>query len=145
MLCKSILKRVHLIVMMVSGAVLLVFGIIFNKVIPSDADNLSILAGFCTGLGGSFFGIGGFRLIKNRFQSPETLKREEIQLKDERHILILRVSYTVVAIVSILIFVSMAILFLALDYMMPAFVCILAIIIDLIVFLVSHGVFWKKL
>lgn len=145
MLCKSYQKKIVWIVLMILGLFIMVFGIVFHRYLPEDTHSLSMLSGMCTGLGGAFLVISAIRLIAYKIKSPEQLKQEEIELKDERNIQILRISYTMVALISILLFASMTFLFLALDFLIPALVAVGGLTIDMIVFLITYSIYSKKI
>lgn len=139
MLCKSYRNANYYFGLIGVGILSIIFGIIFDANIPEDAHNLSMLAGVLTGMGAAFIGVSVVRLIKVKISTPEKLKAEEIEKKDERNIQILRKSYTIVAISSVFLFVVIALLFLAMNYMIPAFIALGCMYIEIVIFFIAYS------
>ncbi len=138
MLCKSYRNSNFYLGLIGIGILSLVLGIIFKANIPENSHNLSMLSGMLTGIGGAFIVVGLIRFIKFKTSSPEKLKAEEIEKRDERNILIFRKSYTLVAVSSIFLFIAIIFLFLALDYMIPAFIAIGCLYVEIAIFFISY-------
>ena len=138
MLCKSYRNSNFYIGLIGIGILSFVLGIIFKANIPESSHNLSMLSGMLTGIGGAFVVVGLIRFIKFKISSPEKLKAEEIEKRDERNILIFRKSYTLVAVSSIFLFIAITFLFLALDYMIPAFIAIACLYVEIAIFFISY-------
>lgn len=145
MLCKYIYKKWMAISFAFLGIFSLIFGILLERSLSSNTHNLSMLAGLLTGLGGALAVVGVIRFIQIRIQDPVQLKLKENQSKDERNIQILRMSYTIIAIVSLFLFIGMAFLFLALNYMIPAMISIGCLYLLLIIFIISQRYYNLKI
>lgn len=145
MLCKSYNNKNLYIGLIIIGVVSMILGSILVNLVGENSDNLSMMAGMVTGIGGAFSAIGIIRLIKYKKSSPEKLKAAEIELKDERNVQILRATYTVVAVASIIMFAVMAFIFLLLDYMVPAWFAICGIYADVVVFFIAYKVIDAKM
>lgn len=73
--------------------------------------------------------MGGIKVIKYRRISSEKLKKEEIELSDERNIQRLRAANSVANASATIIFLIMAFIFVTLNYIVPAFIAIGAMLI----------------
>ena len=144
MLSKSNQNKKIYIGLIVLGILSIIFGTVFQQYVESTP-NLKMTAGMIAGVGGAFVAIGVIRLIKFKKSTPEKLKAEEIELKDERNIQILRATYSVVAAASILIFAIMAFVFLLLDYMVPAWIAISGIYVEVIIFSIAYKIISSKM
>ena len=145
MLCKSYQNKNFYIGLIIIGLLSITFGAVFQQYIPENAHNLSMTAGMLSGIGAAFIAVGVIRLIKFKRSSPEKLKAEEIELKDERNIQILRATYSVVAAASILIFAILAFVFLLLDYMVPAWIAISGIYVEVVIFFIAYKIISSKM
>ena len=94
----------------------LISGVLLKKELAMEQHSLQMLAGFLTGLGGAFFGIGSLNLIRFKIKSAEELRSEEIEQKDERNIFIQRIAYSIVAISSVIMFAVISMILLLLDF-----------------------------
>lgn len=135
MICKTLKGTRFYGVLIFVGVVLSVFGIISESMLRESAHNMSRLMGTFTGMGGGLIGVGGARLIHQKITSPEKLKQEQIKLKDERNVQILRVAYTISNAVASLLFASLVIIFFAIGSTIESYICIAAM-------LLQQGVFW---
>lgn len=145
MFCRSIKNSSFWIVLIAVGLISILFGSITNGMIPDDAHNLSMFTGMFAGVGGAFIAIGILKLVRLKTRSPERLKQEEIELKDERDIQILRNSQSVANTTSTIIFGFMAFGFVYFDYIVPAFVAIAAIYIQIAVFFLANKYYREKM
>ena len=145
MLCKSYQNKKFYIGLIIIGFLSIIFGVIFDQFIPENAHNLSMTAGMLSGIGGAFIAIGVIRLIKFKKSSPEKLKAQEIEFRDERNIQILRATYSVVAAASILIFATLAFVFLLLNYMVPAWITISCIYVEVVIFFIAYKIISSKM
>lgn len=145
MFCKSI-KSVRIWApVVVLGIISFIFGIVGNIGVPDDADNISMLMGMFTGLGISFIAVGIFKLIHYKRSTSIKLKQEEIELKDERNIQILSSASSVANTAASAIFIIMAFIFVILDYKIPAFICIGALFVQMLVFFISYKYYSRKM
>lgn len=142
---KSIKSNKFWSTLVIVGIITFIFGVVCTKRIPADADNLNMLVGMFTGLGASFTAIGIVKLIHYKRTSVVKLKQEEIELKDERNIQILRAAYSVGYAVDSVLFAIMAFVFLWLDYKIPAFISIGALCVQLLAFLITYKYFSSKM
>ena len=145
MFCKSMKNDKFFVTLVVVGSITLIFGILGNIRITGNAGNLNRLMGMFSGLGCAFIGIGSVKLIHNRRTSVAKLKQEEIELKDERNIQILRIAYSVANTIATVLFALMAFLFTFLNYIIPAFISIGALYIQLLGFFISYKYFKRKM
>lgn len=145
MFCKSMKDNRIWATLVVVGIISFVFGIIGNIGVPDEADNISTLMGMFTGVGCAFIAIGIFKLIHYKKTSAEKLKQEEIELKDERNIQLLRIACSVSNAAGYVLFAIMAFVFIALDYRIPAFICIGALYVQLLAFLISYRFYSSRM
>lgn len=145
MLCKSINSKKHWYMLIVIGIVTLIFGVVCFKNLPHDAQNINMLMGMFSGLGGAFTAIGVIKLIHYKRTPAEKLKKEEIELKDERNIQILRIACSVANTVATVLFALMAFIFVWLDYRIPAFISIGAMYVQVLAFYIAYKYFNAKM
>lgn len=145
MLCKSVKSNKYWRTMVVVGIITLTFGIIFYKDISNDTHNIAMLKGMFSGLGGAFTAIGLVKLIKNKRSSSAKLRAEEIELKDERNIQILRIAYSIANSIATILFGAMAFLFVGLNYIIPAFISLGAMYIQLLTFFIAYKYYNSKM
>lgn len=145
MLCGFIYKKWLAISFTMVGIFSLLFGILLEKSLTPDAHSLNMMAGMLSGLGGTFTVVGIIRFIYLNIHSSEKLKLDELQHKDERNTQIVRMAFTITAIVSILLFLGMAFLFLRLNYMVPALVSIGCLYFVMLIYLISRKYYNGKM
>ena len=145
MICKSVKSNKYWGTMVAVGVVTLMFGQIAYKNISNDIHNIAMLKGMFFGLGISFTVIGLLKLIQNKRTPQEKLKAKEIESKDERNIQILRIAYSVSNVMATILFAAMAFLFVRLNYVIPAFISLGAIYIQLLTFIIVHRYYNSKM
>lgn len=145
MLCKLVKSNKYWKILLLVGILPLFFGVISYKTISSDAHNIAMLKGMTAGLGGAFTAIAGIKLLQNKMSPAEKLKAKEIEAKDERNIQILRISYSISNTVAVILFAVMAFLFIGLNYIIPAFISIGAMYIQVIAFFIANKYYNKKI
>ncbi|NMB30880.1 MAG: hypothetical protein GX988_05525 [Clostridiales bacterium] len=145
MLCKFSSRKGISVVMIILGAAFLISGVLLRKELAMEQHSLQMLAGFLTGLGGAFFGIGSLNLIRFKIKSAEELRSEEIEQKDERNIFIQRIAYSIVAISSVIMFAVISMILLLLDFILPAIIVMSALMLNLTLYLVTYSVLKKKM
>lgn len=145
MFCKSFKSTRYWVTIMVVGIVSLLFGIIGYKNGLSSSNNEDMLLGMFTGLGAAFAAISIYRLLHRKFSSAEKLKQEEIDLKDERNIQILKSAYSISNTAATILFAVLAFVFVWLDYRIPAFIAVGAIWVQVIVFFISYSYISRKM
>lgn len=145
MFCKSIKSSRIWATLVVVGIISFIFGIVGNIGVPDEADNISMLMGMFTGVGTALIAIGIFKLIHYKRSSAIKLKQEEIELKDERNIQILSAASSVANTTASGSFAIMAFVFVFLDYKTPAFICIGALYVQVIVFFISYKYYSRKM
>lgn len=104
-----------------------------------------MLLGMFTGFGAAWIVVGIIAICRNKFMSKEKLRKEEINLKDERNIQIYRMSFTNANFACSVIFALMAFLFVGLGYKIPGLISIGALWVQTFVFLVSYFYYSKKM
>ena len=127
------------------GLVTVVFGMIFYKVVTEEGRNISMLKGMILGIGFTFIVISVVKMIQNKLTPEEKLKMKEIEGKDERHVEILRISFSVASAVATGLFAILTFVFVAADYIIPAFMALGAMYIQMIAFLTAYVIFSKKM
>ena len=83
MACKWGEKK-NMSVLLAVGLILLIGGVIFNLFLPEDAHMLSRIAGFFSGMGGSFVAIALVVLLRRRLVGEARAKDSELAATDER-------------------------------------------------------------
>lgn len=96
MTCKWGEKK-NMVVLLAVGLVLLIGGVVFNLVLPEDAHMLSRIAGFFSGMGGSFVAIALVVLLRRRLLGEARAKDSELAATDERGQLIALKAQSVLA------------------------------------------------
>jgi len=145
MFCKLTKHKWVWHVFLVIGIIALALGILGPKIIQNEQQNLDMLMGMFFGLGIVFTTMGGIKVIKYRRISSEKLKREEIELSDERNIQILRAANSVANASATIIFVIMAFIFVTLNYIVPAFIAIGAMLIQSLILLIAKRQMNKRM
>jgi hypothetical protein len=144
-MCKTLKGTRSLVVLLFLGVVLATFGIVNEISLPDSAHNMSRLMGIFTGLGASFIAVGVVRIIHQARTAPEKLREEEIELKDERNIQILRGSYTVSNAAAALMFAILVIVFSAMGSITESYICLGALLLQQVIFLIANHYFKKKM
>ena len=145
MLCNLVKNNKYWKLVFGVGVITLVFGLIASKGVYNDTRNIAMIKGMFTGLGAAFTAIGGIKLILNKLSPAEKLKSKEINLKDERNIQITRISFSVSSTVATILFAILAFLLVGLDYIVPAFITIGAMYIQIFSFFIARRYHDKKM
>lgn len=145
MICGYIYKKWLAIGLTIIGIFSLLFSILLERSLTADAHSLSMLAGMLTGIGGAFTIVGIIRFIYLSKQSPEKLRLNELQLKDERSIQITRISFTITALIALMLLLGMAFTFLILDYMFPAIISLCCLYVVMLSFFISRRYYNQKM
>ena len=145
MLCKLVKDNKYWKILFFAGIITLTFGVINHKNMTGISPNISMLNGMITGAGFAFTVVGGIMLIKNKMTPAEKLKAKQIELKDERNIELTRISLSISSTVATFMFAILAFLFVALDYIVPAFISIGAMYIQIFSFIIAHKYYNKKM
>lgn len=127
------------------GLLTLIFGIIFSMNVSIESDNISMLQGMIVGLGASFTLIGIIKLIQNKMSPIEKLKANEIEAKDERNIEILRISLSISSTIATVLFAVLGFVFVALNYIVPAFIAVGAMYIQVLSYFIAYNYYNKKM
>lgn len=145
MLCRTYQKKNVYIGLIVLGIISIIAGVLIERQVGSDAGSQSMMAGMITGMGAAFAAVGIIRLIRVVRSSAERLKAVEIEANDERNIQILRASYTVVAVSSMLLLIIAALVLLWLGYMTPAWIVLSILYTEVVIFFVSYKIFSSRM
>lgn len=145
MYCKSVRSTKIWTGIIFIGIITLIFSVLCYRNATGFSSNFSMLMGMFSGLGGAFTAIGIIKFIHYKRTPAAKLKQEEIELKDERNVEILRLAYTVSNSASSVLFAVMAFVFVWLDYKVPAFICIGALYVQIVVFLIACRHFSRKM
>lgn len=132
-------------VLLVVGIVTSIFGLMNHRNMTGISPNMSMLSGMIQGAGFALMAIGAFKLLQGKRISSEKLKAKEIELKDERNIELTRISLSISSTVATLIFAIMSFLFMAMDYIVPALISLVAIYIQLLSLFMAHKYYSKKM
>jgi hypothetical protein len=131
--------------MLAVGLVSLAFGIFGIVGDPEMEGGGAMLLGMFTGFGGVMMLVSIIRLIYLAVASAGKLKAAEICVKDERNVMLQRTSYTVSNAAASLMFAVMAFVFVGMGYRVPAYIAVVALWVQAVVFLIAHRVLSKKL
>lgn len=145
MLCKSVKSNKYWRVVFLVGIITLTFGVTSHKSMTGISPNMSMLNGMVTGVGFAFTVVGGIKLIQNKMTPAEKLKSKQIELNDERNIQILRISYSISSTVATILFATLAFLFVGFNYIVPAFISIGAMYIQILAFFIANMYYNKKM
>ncbi|HHX60104.1 MAG TPA: hypothetical protein GX707_05120 [Epulopiscium sp.] len=145
MFCKSIKHKGFWYVLVVVGIMALIVGTIGPKIIPVEQNNVDMLMGMFVGLGSVFTIIGGIKLTYYKKISDEKLKKEEIELHDERNIQVLRAANSVANATATILFATMTFIFAGLNYIVPAFISLGAMTIQQLIFFIAKKLINKKM
>lgn len=138
MLGKSIKNNKFYKLLILVGITTMVFGFIIFKRITVEGHNISMLKGMFQGAGASIAGIGIVKLIQNRITPGEKLKAKEIELKDERNIQVLLVASAIANTMATFLFAILAFIFMGMNYIVPAFISMGAMYIQLFAFFIAY-------
>ncbi len=138
-------NKTYWYLLILAGVVSFAFGVIGSIRGLAISGNSSMLLGMFTGIGAAFIAVSIFRLIHRRFTPAKKLKEEEINLKDERNVQVLRAAYAVANMAASLLFAVMVVAFVWINYRIPAFIAVGAIWVQVVVFLISCRVLNKKM
>ena len=145
MLFNSAKSNKYYKILVIVGLATMVFGAIVFKRISVEGLNISMLKGMFQGAGGMVTAIGLVKLIQNKISPEEKLKMKEIELKDERNIELLKIALSFSSTVATILFGILAFLFIAMDYIIPGFIAIGAMYIQMLVFYLAHKYYDKKI
>ena len=146
MFCKSIRNRKLWKIYAVIGIITIIFsGLLSQYSSAGNTHNGIMLIGMFSGLGSSLLTIGVVNLIRSKRIPEQKLKKQEIELRDERNIQILRLSYSVGNMTASLLLAIMAFMFVAMNYIVPAAVCIGAIYIQWLGVTIAGKYYSKKI
>lgn len=143
MLCKVLKGTKFNIIMLVTGLIMLSFGIVKQNYLPESAHLASRLMGMLTGSGSAFAIVGAIRLIYKKLATPEKLKLKRIEEKDERNTMILRRASVVSNIAAALMLGGFVYLFTIMGSITESYICLAALFIQCIIFLTTHY-YYKK-
>lgn len=127
------------------GIITVIFSLVCFMNGSDESHNFNMLMGMFCGLGSTATVLGIIKLIHYKRTPVAKLKQEEIELKDERNIEILRIAYTVSSSAASLLFAAMAFVFVGLNYIIPSYICIGALWIQILVFSIAHRYFSRKM
>jgi hypothetical protein len=145
MYCRLVNGKRYYVILLFLGVVLAAFGILNQAVLSQSAHISSRLMGMFTGMGFAFIGAGTIRLIHLKFSSPEKLKQEQIDQKDERNVQVLRVSYTITSISSSIMFAGLVFIFTFMGSITESYICLAALQLQVVIFIVVHRYFSKTM
>lgn len=145
MLCNVKSKKFIQYVMLAIGMISLAYGVIGIQTAPEDAHDYSMLLGMFSGFGAGLIAVAIFFLIRSKVVSPEKLKQKEIEQNDERSIAVKRAAFSVSWLVALLLFAVLAFVFVGMGMRLASYLCIGALYIQFISFLIAHRICEKKM
>jgi hypothetical protein len=123
----------------------MILGIFLQTQFPDDAHNLQQFAGMLTGFGCGVLAVGVVFIIRRRFSTPEKLREREIEQKDERNIQIMRAAYATAALGAFILFALLTFIFTLMGEFTACIITLVAMYIDIAVFVISYLIFQKKM
>jgi hypothetical protein len=145
MLCKLKRSAKTSVIMLIVGILLAAFGVLKAITLPETAHAASRLMGMFTGLGSAIAAISAVHLIQLKISSPEKLRWIRIEEKDERNIQITRIAYTIASLSATFMFAGLVFLFTAMGSIKESYICLAALLIQSIIFLISYVYYKKKM
>lgn len=145
MLLKSMKNTAYWRALLLVGILTLGFALVYGQLATAPGHNVSMLKGMLVGLGSAFTAIGGIKLLKDRRISEDRRKAKEIELKDERNIEITRIALSVSSTAATLLFAVLSFVLVAMDYIIPAFMAIGAMYIQLLTQFIAYSYFSRKM
>lgn len=131
--------------LLVVGILTLTFGVVSHKKMTGISPNISMLNGMIQGAGFAFAAIGGFKLLQNKRITSERRQAKEIELNDERNIQVTRIALAISSTVATIILGLLSFVFVALDYILPGMLLIVAIYIQLLSLFIAYKYYDKKM
>ena len=132
-------------VLFLIGIITVIFGIVFYNAVTIEGRNISMLKGMIIGLGSAFTAIAAVKLIQNKMTPADKLKAQEIELKDERNIGVLRIAYSVASVSATILFALLGFIFVAMDFIVPALMSIAAMYLQLLTFFIAYKYYNSKM
>lgn len=147
MLCKTKPNAKAWLFILGVGLVSLAFGILAYLLPSAEArpHHLDTLFGMFSGFGAGLAAVALFKLIRDRLISPQKREQEEIGKQDERTIAVIRAAYTVGFFAGAAMLVVLIFLFTYLDYRLGSYLCLGALYVQMIAFLIANRVYDKKM
>lgn len=146
MFCKSIKNRKIWKVYVVIGIITIIFsGLLSQYSTVMDTHNGNMLIGMFSGLGSALLTIGIVNLIRSKRIPEQKLRKQEIELKDERNIQIIRLSYSVGNMTATLLLAIIAFIFVGMNYIMPAVIAIGAMYVQWLAVFIAGKYYSKKI
>lgn len=146
MLCKYRKQNKAMGIIFLSlGIVSVIFGIVMARTVSDEQHNLEMLSGMLCGLGAAFIVLAGGGLLRIKFGSQAKLKQEEIELTDERNVRIMQSAYVIAATAAITVFATLSFVFVGMGYRVPGIIMIASLYVVIVVFLIAHRIYSKKM
>ncbi len=145
MMCKGKRSNMFWAVVALVSVTVGLLGWIIHTQLPESAHGLSALMGMFSGMGAGFTLVAVFFMIRGRFLSPEKKRIEEIEEKDERHVQVLNAAFRIASLTGTALFVVLAACCLFVQQFVLAYICVGAIWVQQIVFLVAYKALDKRM
>lgn len=143
MLCRGKNKGFFTIIGVI-GIISMGFGIIMQTQLPEEAESPSMAAGFITGIGAAFAAIYLIRKIQEKF-FPDKVKRDEIDMNDERNIQLRRGAASFAWLAAIIYLAAAAFVLLMLEQRTGAYVALGGVYVSAIADLLAMQVLKKRM
>lgn len=145
MFCNMADRKAKNLFCIILGSVSTVLGIFLKIRFPEDAHNYQQFAGMLTGFGCGILAVGIVFTIRRLLSTPEKLKEREIEKKDERNIQIMRAAYATAAFGAFILFALMTFIFTLMGEFTACLITIVAMYVDIAVFVISYLILQKKM
>ena len=120
-------------------------GWIIHLQLPESAHGLSALMGMFSGMGAGFTLVAVIFMIRGKFLSPEKKRLEEIEEKDERHLQVVNAAFRIASLTATVLFVVLAAACLLMQQFTAAYICVGAIWVQQIAFIVAYKILDKRM
>ncbi|MDR0469213.1 MAG: hypothetical protein LBH09_04500 [Peptococcaceae bacterium] len=132
-------------ILVVSGLISVLFGIVVNQALPENEHDLIMLMGMFVGLGSAFITVGIIGFVLNARMTPEQKRQEEIDRKDERNIMICGYAYKISSIATSVFFAVSSFVLVGLGNRLAAYFCIGGMYLQIITQALAQMYYQKKM
>jgi vacuolar-type H+-ATPase subunit I/STV1 len=132
-------------VMLVCGLFSVIIGLAVHQYLPSGEQNLIMLMGMLVGTGSAFITVAAYGFVMNARMTPEQKKQSEIDLKDERNIMIRGKALKASSIATSVFFTGSAFVMVGLGHRAAAYLCIGGMYIQVIAMALAQMYYQKKM
>ncbi len=129
------------------GILIFAVGLILNFLIPESSGALRSVPFLLTGFGAGIIGVGVVNLIRKKMldNNPEKAKQYEIEEKDERNIRLREKAGYATWYTSLFMLAILSLTFIVLDYKIPCFIALGALMIHIVSLFVYIHIYNRKI